>query len=67
MERLPISDVGHALAATAAVTVGNFRGEEFDNAYMQVFDALELNQVTPDAAATQIQQLTQAVLDKDPA
>jgi len=48
-------------------TVANFRGEEFDNAYMQVFDDLELNNIQPDAAATQIQQLGQAVLDKDPA
>src|SRR5262249_12558141 len=37
--------------------VGNWRGEEFDDAYTQVFDALELNNTTPDAAATQIQQL----------
>jgi hypothetical protein len=47
--------------------VGNWRGEEFDDAYTQVFDALELNNVTPDDAANQIQQLCQAVLDKDPA
>ncbi len=38
-------------------TVANFRGEEFDNAYAQAFDALELNNITPDAAANQIQQL----------
>jgi hypothetical protein len=48
-------------------TVANFRGEEFDAAYTQVFDSLELNSTAPDAAATQIQQLCQAVLDKDPA
>src|SRR5919199_1036103 len=47
-------------------TVANFRGEEFDNAYAQVFDALELNKTQPEAAATEIQKLTQAVLDKDP-
>jgi len=47
-------------------TVANFRGEEFDNAYAQAFDALELNNTAPDAAATQIQQRCQAVLDKDP-
>jgi hypothetical protein len=47
--------------------VANFRGEEFDNAYAEAFDALELGNTTPDAAATQIQQLCQAVLDKDPA
>jgi Bacterial extracellular solute-binding protein len=48
-------------------TVANFRGEEFDDAYKEVFDALELNNVAPDPAASQIQQLCQAVLDKDPA
>ena len=48
-------------------TVANFRGEEFDNAYAEAFDALELGNSTPAAAAEQIQKLTQAVLDKDPA
>ncbi len=48
-------------------TVANFRGEEVDNAYAEVFDALELGNTTPEDAATQIQQLVQAVLDKDPA
>ena len=33
----------------------------------QVFDALELGKTQPDAAATEIAKLTQAVLDKDPA
>jgi ABC-type glycerol-3-phosphate transport system substrate-binding protein len=47
-------------------TVANFRGEEFDAAYAQVFDALELSKTTPEAAAAEIQKLTQAVLDKDP-
>ena len=48
-------------------SVANFRGEEVDNAYAEVFDALELGNTTPEDAATQIQQLVQAVLDKDPA
>jgi hypothetical protein len=47
--------------------VANFRGEEFDAAYAQVFDAVELNSTQPADAAAQIQQLAQAVLDKDPA
>jgi hypothetical protein len=47
--------------------VGNFRGEEFDAAYQQPLDAMELGEITPDEAATQIQDLTQAVLDKEPA
>jgi len=47
-------------------TVANFRGEEFDAAYSQVFDLIELNKTTPDAAAPEIQKLTQAVLGKDP-
>jgi multiple sugar transport system substrate-binding protein len=47
--------------------VANFRGEEFDAAYAQVFDAVELNSTQPADAASQIQQLAQAVLDKDPA
>jgi multiple sugar transport system substrate-binding protein len=48
-------------------TVANFRGEEFDNAYAQVFDGVEISNTPPDAAAAEIQKLTQAVLDKDPA
>ena len=48
-------------------TVANFRGEEFDAAYAQVFDALELGKTQPEAAAAEIAKLTQAVLDKDPA
>jgi multiple sugar transport system substrate-binding protein len=47
--------------------VANFRGEEFDLAFAQVHDALELGEVEPQAAATQIQELCQAVLDKEPA
>jgi len=47
--------------------VGNFRGEEFDAAYQQVSDSLFLGEVQPEAAADQIQELCQAVLDKEPA
>jgi hypothetical protein len=47
--------------------VGNFRGEEFDAAYQQVLDALELGEIQAEQAADQIQELTQAVLDKEPA
>ncbi len=47
--------------------VGNFRGEEFDAAYQQALDAMELGEIQPEEAATQIQELTQAVLDKEPA
>jgi ABC-type glycerol-3-phosphate transport system substrate-binding protein len=47
--------------------VGNFRGQEFDEAYQQGLDAMELGEIQPEEAADQIQQLTQAVLDKEPA
>lgn len=47
--------------------VANFRGEEFDAAYQQALDALELGEITAEQAADQIQELTQAVLDKEPA
>jgi ABC-type glycerol-3-phosphate transport system substrate-binding protein len=47
--------------------VGNFRGEEFDAAYQQPLDAMELGEIQPEQAADQIQELTQAVLDKEPA
>jgi ABC-type glycerol-3-phosphate transport system substrate-binding protein len=47
--------------------VANFRGEEFDAAYTQVNDAMVLGEVQPEQAADQIQQLCQAVLDKEPA
>ncbi|HZQ99123.1 MAG TPA: extracellular solute-binding protein [Chloroflexota bacterium] len=51
----------------ADFTVANFRGEDFDATYAQVFDALELGKTQPDQAAADIQKLCQAVLDKDPA
>lgn len=47
--------------------VGNFRGAEFDAAFNQGYDQLELGKLQPDAAAEEIQKLTQAVLDKPPA
>ena len=47
--------------------VANFRGEEFDAAYQQVVDALILGEKQAEAAADEIQELTQAVLDKEPA
>jgi multiple sugar transport system substrate-binding protein len=47
--------------------VGNFRGEEFDQAYAAVADAMELGEKQPAQAAEEIQQACQAVLDKEPA
>ena len=47
--------------------VANFRGQEFDDAYRQVFEAMELGEKEPAAAAEEIQALTQAVLDKEAA
>jgi multiple sugar transport system substrate-binding protein len=47
--------------------VANFRGEEFDAAFQQVHDALELGETEAEAAADEIQDLCQAVLDKEPA
>jgi ABC-type glycerol-3-phosphate transport system substrate-binding protein len=47
--------------------VGNFRGEEFDAAFAQAYDAMELGKAQPADTATKIQSLVQAVLDKDPA
>ncbi len=47
--------------------VANFRGEEFDQAFQEVYDLVELNEVTPEEAAQRIQELCQAVLDKEPA
>jgi multiple sugar transport system substrate-binding protein len=47
--------------------VANFRGEEFDQAFQQVGDAVELGKTAPDAAVDEIQRLCQAVLDKEPA
>lgn len=47
--------------------VANFRGDEFDQAYQQAYDLLELGEIQPEVAAEQIQQLCQEVLDKEPA
>jgi len=46
--------------------VGNFRGEEYDAAFTQETDLLQLGKAQPDDAVNKIQQLVQAVLDKDP-
>jgi ABC-type glycerol-3-phosphate transport system substrate-binding protein len=51
----------------ADYVVGNFRGDEFDRAYQQGFDQVELGKLQPEAGADEIQKLTQAVLDKPPA
>jgi multiple sugar transport system substrate-binding protein len=47
--------------------IANYRGEEFDQAYAQAYQAMELGELEPAAAAEQIQELCQAVLDKEPA
>jgi maltose-binding protein MalE len=48
-------------------TVANFRGEEFDNAFQAVYDAMILNEKQPAEAANEIQAACQAVLDKEAA
>lgn len=47
--------------------VANFRGDEFDQAYQAVLDAMELGDKTPEVAADEMQAACQAVLDKEPA
>jgi multiple sugar transport system substrate-binding protein len=47
--------------------VANFRGEEFDQAYAQVSDLVDLGEMQPAEAAPEIQRLCQEVLDKEPA
>jgi maltose-binding protein MalE len=47
--------------------VANFRGEEFDNALHAVYEAMILGEKTPEAAAIEIQDACQAVLDKEAA
>jgi multiple sugar transport system substrate-binding protein len=54
-------------AIEADYTVGNWRGEEFDNAVNAVYDAMELGKVSPADAVEQMQKDGQAVLDKEPA
>ena len=54
-------------AIEADYIVANFRGEEFDAAFAQAYDKMELGSATPDVTAAEIQRLTQAVLDKAPA
>jgi len=48
-------------------TVANFRGEEYDNTFQAVYDAMILGKMKPAEAANEIQKQCQAVLDKDPA
>jgi ABC-type glycerol-3-phosphate transport system substrate-binding protein len=47
--------------------VGNFRGEEYDAAFIAVTDAVELGKIAPADAVAQCQSACQAVLDKQPA
>lgn len=47
--------------------VANFRGEEFDNTFQAVYDAMILAEKTPEEAANEMQTACQAVLDKEPA
>ncbi|MEZ4640166.1 MAG: hypothetical protein R2856_35295 [Caldilineaceae bacterium] len=47
--------------------VANYRGQEFDQAFAQACDAMELGELQPAEAADQIQELCQAVLDKEEA
>lgn len=48
-------------------TVANFRGEEYDNTFQAVYDAMILGKMKPEEAANEIQKQCQAVLDKEPA
>lgn len=48
-------------------TVANFRGEDYDNAFNAVYQALELGKITPADAVDQMQKDCQAVVDKEPA
>jgi len=47
--------------------VGNFRGAEFDAAFAEAYDVMELGKAQAAPTAQKIQQLCQAVLDKSPA
>jgi hypothetical protein len=51
----------------ADFVVANYRGEEYDNAFQAVYDAMILDKVKPSEAADQIQAACQAVLDKEAA
>jgi len=51
----------------ADFTVANFRGEEYDNTFQAVYDAMILGKMKPAEAANEIQKQCQAVLDKEPA
>jgi hypothetical protein len=47
--------------------VANFRGEEFDAAFGGPAGEMEKGNLAPAAAAAEIQQAAQVVLDKEPA
>ncbi|MBI3960661.1 MAG: extracellular solute-binding protein, partial [Chloroflexi bacterium] len=47
--------------------VANYRGDEFDQAFAQAYDAMELGEKQPEETALEIQALCQAVLDKEAA
>ncbi len=47
--------------------VGNYRGVEFDQAFAQAYEAMELGEKEPAKTAEEIQDLCQAVLDKEAA
>jgi maltose-binding protein MalE len=47
--------------------VANFRGAEFDAAFAQAYDTMELGKTQAEVTAQQIVKLCQAVLDKSPA
>ena len=51
----------------ADFTVANLRGEEYDNTFDAVYQAMILNKMKPAEAANEIQKQCQAVLDKEPA
>lgn len=52
----------------ADFAIANFRGEEFDSAYQQVYDAVLLGEKQPSPAVIEeMQTLCQAVLDKEAA
>ncbi len=46
--------------------VANFRGEEFDSAFAGPYNQMERGNLAPAAAAAEIQERCQAVLDKEP-
>lgn len=47
--------------------VANYRGQEFDDAYGQYCQAMEIDELSPEEAVVSIQEACQAVLDKEAA